>query len=220
MSWLEPRVALGLLAVLIGLVPGGAVAAGSSTTKTTETYKWVDEQGVIHYGDRVPPQYSKQDRSVLNSQGVEVRHLDAQRTPEQIAADERAREEVIRQKQHDSFLMTTYTSVKDIEALRDVRLDQLRGQKVAAEQYVESLHSRLSSLQSRAMSFKPYSARPEARRMPDDLAEDLVRTMNELRAQTNALTQKGEEETNLRAQFQADIERYRELHTAQVQAQR
>jgi len=53
--------------------------------------------------------------------------------------------------------------------------------------------------------------------MPDDLAEDLVRTINELREQTNALAAHKEEETQLRAQFQSDIERYRELHTIHSQ---
>ena len=47
--------------------------------------------------------------------------------------------------------------------------------------------------------------------MPDDVAEDLVRTLNELRSQNNALVSKTEEETTVKAQFQADIERYQEL---------
>jgi len=76
---------------------------------------------------------------------------------------------------------------------------------------------RLASLQTRAMNFQPYSPRADARRMPDDLAEDLVRTINELREQTNALAAHKEEETQLRAQFQSDIERYRELHTIHSQ---
>ncbi|MBV8804275.1 MAG: hypothetical protein JO042_04495, partial [Sinobacteraceae bacterium] len=83
-----------------------------------------------------------------------------------------------------------------------------------AEQYVDTLHSRLSALQSRAKVFKPYSARSDARRMPDDLAQDLVHTLNELRTQGNVVATKNEEETALKAQFQADIERYRELHAA------
>ena len=53
--------------------------------------------------------------------------------------------------------------------------------------------------------------------MPDDLAEDLVRTVNELRAQAAALAASTEEETALRKQFQGDIERYRELHTIHSQ---
>ena len=92
-----------------------------------------------------------------------------------------------------------------------MRLDQLKGQRLAAEQYVDNLHSRLTGLQTRALLFKPYNSRPDAHRMPDDLAEDLVRTLNEMRTQSAVLTAKGEEESALRAQFQADIERYREL---------
>jgi hypothetical protein len=215
MSGQAPRIAIGLMLVLAGAVSVVANAASNSSSKSSTgvTYRWVDEQGVVHYGDSVPPQYAQKEQSVLNSQGVEIQRLDAPKSPEQQAAEDHARQEVIRKKQHDSFLLSTYTSVHDIEALRDLRLEQLRGQRIAAEQYVENLHSRLSTLQTRAMLFKPYSERPEARRMPDDLAEDLVRTLNELHTQSNTLAVKGQEETTLKANFQADIERYRELHT-------
>jgi hypothetical protein len=208
------QLTLGMLIAFAGLAPVAANAGNSSGDKVT-VYRWTDEQGVVHYGDRIPPQYTQQERAVLNGQGVVVRRLDAQKTPEQAAAEARVQQTVFRQKQHDAFLITNYGSVKDIEALRDVRLDQLRGQKSTAEQYVESLHSRLSTLQTRAKVFKPYSPRPDARRMPDGLAEDLVHTLNELRTQSNVVATKSEEETALKAQFQADIERYRELHAAQ-----
>lgn len=174
-------------------------------------YRWVDDKGVVHYGDHLPPEYATKESAILNKQGVEVRHNEAQRSPEQMAADQKRAEELLRQKQHDAFLLTTYTSVKDIEALRDERLDQIMGQRRAAEQYMEGLHSRLTNLQGRAKKFAPYSDKPDARRMPDDLAEDLVRTMNEMKTQRTALTAKDTEEATLRAEFQADIERYREL---------
>jgi Domain of unknown function (DUF4124) len=205
-----------LHAMILLLALGGLTAQARAATDTSKslTYRWVDEQGVVHYGDSIPPQYAQKEGSVLNNRGVEIRRLEAQKTPEQLAADARMKEEILRQKQHDNFLLTTYTSVKDIEALRDLRLEQLRGQRAAAEQYVETLHSRLSSLQTRAELFKPYNDRPEAHRMPDDLAEELVRTLNEWHAQSDVLTAKSQEETALRAQFQADIERYRQLHVA------
>ena len=174
-------------------------------------YRWVDENGVVHYGDRLPPQQAKKESAILNKQGVEVGRTEAQKTPEQLAEERQRADAVLRQKQHDAFLLTTYTSVKDIEALRDERLDQISGQRRAAEAYVEGLHSRLNNLQTRAKNFAPYSDKPGAHRMPDDLAEDLVRTMNEMKAQQNALEVKDAEENALRAQFQADIERYREL---------
>jgi hypothetical protein len=193
-------------------VSGAAQAAPPDSAHQGVAYRWVDAQGVVHYGDHVPPEDTSKERAILNGRGVEVGHLDAQKSAEQIAADEHARAAVIRKKEHDNFLMTTYTSVKDIEGLRDVRLGQLKAQRAAAEQYVESLRSRLETLQTRALVYRPYNARVDARRMPDDLAENLVRTVNELRVQSGAYAAKSAEEAQLRAQFQADIERYRELN--------
>ncbi len=197
------------------LTLSGAAQANpaSSTSHQGVAYRWVDDQGVVHYGDHVPPEYTGKDRAILNGRGVEVGHLDAQKSAEQIAADERAKAAALKKKEHDSFLMTTYTSVKDIEGLRDLRLGQLQAQRAAAEQYVESLRSRLGALQTRALIYKPYNTRADARRMPDDVAENLVRTVNELRVQSNAYAAKSAEEAELRAQFQADIERYRELNS-------
>jgi len=205
-----------IMGLLLGLVALGAQAA-SPDSKVGVAYRWVDEQGVVHYGDSVPPQYAEKERTIFNSRGVAVGHVDAQKSAQQLAADEREEQEINKQRQHDTFLIATYTSVKDIERLRDVRLDQLKGQRVAAEQYVETLRSRLASLQSRAMLFRPYNARGDARRMPDDLAEDLVRSVNELRTQSTALTAKSAEESSLRAQFDADIQRYQLLRAAHAQ---
>jgi hypothetical protein len=219
MSSRTPRPRYRWLLACTALAWAGACAAAPSPSSSKQgvAYRWVDEQGVVHYGDHIPPQYANKERAVLNAQGVEVGRLEAQKSPEQAAADARERETQMKQRQHDAFLITTYTSVKDIEALRDLRLDQLRGQRAAAEQYTESLRTRLATLHTRALNFQPYSSRPEARRMPDDLAENLVRTVNELKAQDRELAGKLQEEATLRAQFQADIERYRALHTIHSQ---
>jgi hypothetical protein len=202
------------LGLVLAAVLAAAVAeAAPPGDKGTVTYRWVDEQGVVHYGDTVPPQYADKDRQVLNADGVPVQDLPAQKTPEQLATEERERAEMTKRKQHDSFLLTTYTSVQDIEALRDARLAQIKTQQAAGQQYIESLRSRLASLQARSMNYRPYSDNLNARRMPDDLAENLVRTVNELHVQSGALEARASEEANVRAQFDADIARYRELHT-------
>jgi hypothetical protein len=191
-------------------------AAATNDSKAPVVYRWVDEHGVVHYGDRVPPQYAQQETHVLNRQGVEVGRVSAEKTPAEVEAATREQEELRRQKQHDDFLLTTYTSVEDIEQLRDERLQQLKGQRVAAEQYIEGLHERLIGLQARALLFKPYNA--AARRLPDDVAEQLVRTLNEIRTQRTSLTAKDQQESAVRAQFQADIDRYRELRSASTAA--
>src|SRR5215469_17205990 len=127
-----PRFAAILLAAAVALT--GESAAGAPASQGI-TYRWVDDQGVVHFGDQVPPQYAQKEHSELNAQGVEVGRLGAQKSPEQQAADSRKEEAVMRQKQHDAFLLTTYTSVGDIEALRDERLEQLKTQRAAAEAY-------------------------------------------------------------------------------------
>lgn len=206
MSIRASRIALSLL--LASAAMSGAHAAQN---KGITAYRWVDDQGVVHYGDSIPPQYAEKAHAMINDQGVEVGHTEAQKTPEQLAAAAQVEAETLKRQQHDNFLVTTYTSVADIESLRDVRLDQLQGQRVAAEAYVDNLQSRLVALQGRAKHFRPYNTSSGARKMPDDLAEDLVRTLNELHIQSSALVAKNEEVSAVRAQFQTDIERYREL---------
>jgi hypothetical protein len=179
-------------------------------------YKWVDDQGVVHYGDRIPPQYSQKESTLLNKEGVPIGHKDATKSAAEQAAEADAEAQLARQKQHDSFLLATYTSVKDIEQLRDERLLQVKSQRVAAEQYVTTLSERLAALQARAQNFKPYSTRPDAHRMPDDLAEQIVHTINDIRTQRAALSLSKEEEVKTQVQFQADIDRYKELRAAQA----
>src|SRR3954464_15125393 len=99
---------LGVLVAFAGWGPVALAANSQSSGSNAVTYKWTDDQGIVHYGDSVPPQYAQKERAVLNNRGVEVRKLDAQKTLEQMAADERARQDNFKQKQHDAFLMNTY----------------------------------------------------------------------------------------------------------------
>ena len=45
----------------------------------------MDKNGERHYGDAVPPEYAQSERRVLNSQGVEVQHVDAELNAQQRA---------------------------------------------------------------------------------------------------------------------------------------
>lgn len=202
------------LALILALACGAGSALAQNSNQGPVAYRWVDEHGVVHYGDTVPPQYARNSRQILNSQGVEIGHVDAEKTPAQLAAEEHAHARRLAQQQHDYFLLGTYTSVKDIESLRDERLAQIEAQQTAAQQYVESLQSRLASLQSHAQQFKPYSSRADAPRMPDDLAQELVQTLSEVHAQNQAIEARDQQEAQVKAQFQSDIERFEQLKAA------
>ena len=60
------------------------------------TYKWVDDQGVVHYTDKMPPEAINKGSVELNKQGVPIKKNDPALTPEQRRARE-AEEERARQ---------------------------------------------------------------------------------------------------------------------------
>jgi hypothetical protein len=191
---------------------GAAACCVAQTSSSGGTvFKWTDEKGVVHYGDSIPPEYAQGERSMLNSRGVEVGHVEGIGNAAAVAERARAADAARQKAQHDQFLLSTYLSTKDIEQLRDERLSQQDGQIKASSTYIDSLNVRLVALQDRAFHFKPYSSDAKARRMPDDLAEELVRVSSEIRNQRAALETKRKEQADMRSQFEADITRYREL---------
>jgi len=194
---------------LAAVMTTAAYAADAGKSRTT--YSWIDKNGHKQYGDAVPPEYAQTERRILNKDGIETGRIGPPKTPEQLMEERRQKEAIERAKQHDHFLVTTYNSVKDIERLRDERLDQLKAQITAAQGYIGTLEARLQSLQQRAQQFKPYNTAPTARRMPDDLAEQLVRGQSEVNSQRKALERKRQELVDVRSQFDADSVRFTQL---------
>ena len=89
-----------LIAALVALaLLGGAADAHAqsqqkqATTSQPKLYRWVDKNGQVHYGDKVPPKYAGQDRDVLNRQGLRVGREAGSATGEEARARaERARQ--------------------------------------------------------------------------------------------------------------------------------
>ena len=212
------RKAIPFLATVLSGLLIASVAHSQSRPKTgsevKQAYKWTDDKGVVHYGDSVPAEYSQREQRVLNSQGLEVQKRQAEMSPTEAAEFAARQKEESRRKQHDMFLISTYPSVKEIENVRDIRLDQIQGQIIAAEAYISSLTTRVEELKQRAQMFAPYNTKPGARRMPDDLAQEMVRVMSELRTQNSALNSKQTEHQKVVAQYDEDIKRFKELRTS------
>jgi hypothetical protein len=180
------RKAIPILAtVLSGFIVAGAAhaQAPSGGGEKRQTYKWTDEKGVVHYGDSVPAEFSQREQRVLNKQGVEVTKTQAEMSQAEAAEYAARQKEEAQRRAHDMFLISTYPSVKEIENVRDTRLDQINAQISAADAYIATLTTRVDGLKQRAMIFAPYNKAPNARRMPNDLAEEMVRALSELRTQ-------------------------------------
>jgi hypothetical protein len=215
---------LAWLAVLALALPsiGGAqphpAAAPSQHGQPSKLYRWTDEKGVVHYGDSIPPEYAKQDRSVLNSQGVNVGFEQGELTPEQRAEQERKaaeaakaqadREEAARR---DKTLLATYITVSDIEDLRNRRLELLEGQIKVTELYLANLRKRLVALQDEASNYKPYTTRENAPQIPENLATDISRTAGSINLYEQTLSRTRSDEETVRSSFDSDIRRFKEL---------
>ena len=196
-------------AIVLLVMP--ALAAGAETGSGRKLYKWVDEHGVTHYGDDIPPQYAAQEQHVINAQGVEVEHVEAQKSAEQLAAEEQRRAAAAESESRDRNLLNTYVTVGEIERLRDQRLALLSDQMKVTSQFLEALNARLKKLRLASLRFKPYSTDANAPPMTDQVAEDLVRVGSDIRTQTENLREKHTEEATMSRQFESDIARFKQL---------
>lgn len=196
-----------------------AASAGFAQNKSQpKTYRWVDDKGIVHYGDHVPPQYAGKNREILNNEGVAVGFQQGELTDAQRA--EAARKKAAQDKadaarqqklEHDQRLLQTYGSVKDIEDLRDRRLELMASQIKVTQLYLENLQDRLAKLQKQASPYKPYSQKPNAPPLPKDLSNDIARTTSSITLYQKTLAHAQVEQEQVKADFAADIQRFKEL---------
>ncbi len=195
----------------------GLALTGMATA--ADTYRWVDEQGIVHYGDTVPSESARYDQQVLNSQGVTISIIEGYRTQEQREEQARIRyeqERIAREKAkrqaRDSVLLNTYLSVEEIERLRDRRLELLRAQSMVTEQYLGTLNARLRGLEEEATKFNyPYDLDSDLPPLPENLAMEMVQTLEAVAQYESNLQTKREEQGSLDALFNMDIERFKDL---------
>lgn len=189
-----------------------ALAGNSpSSVPGRKVYQWVDEQGITHYGDQIPPEYASQEHKVFNGQGIEIDHTEAQKTPEQQSEEEQKRTDALQRAARDHNLLNSYVSVQEIEHLRDQRLALLTDQIKVTGQFLDTLNKKMSGLRVTSSRFKPYSLDPNAPVMSDQLADDLVRVNGDILTQQENLREKHAEAAALSKQFESDIARFKEL---------
>jgi hypothetical protein len=200
------------------VVAAFALQSTASAQQGPRLYKWTDRDGVVHYGDKIPPEYANLDRNVLNDQGVSVGFEEGEITAAERAviaereakaeAEQQARAEVARR---DRMLLETYLTVADIEDLRDRRLELLESQIKVTELYLNNLRKRLVGLQVEAGNFKPYTTDANAPQIPENLALDISRTTASILLYEQTLARTRSDQEAVRVAFNTDIARFREL---------
>ena len=186
----------------------------TAADKDKKTFRWVDDEGVVHFGDSVPPQYSENDVNVLNQQGVHVDFVKGRLSEAELAEIERQKaldEERARQQRAKRILLATYQSVEEIEMHRDRRLELVEAQAKVANLYLRNLSVRLENLLDEASNFRPYSDDPDAPPLPLDLSEDLEMTRERLDRYRTIRDQNEERVREISDRFDVDIERFKKI---------
>src|SRR3989338_7469297 len=133
--------AIALIAGLVFSLPAAA-----------KLYKWVDDQGVTHYGETIPPQYAGKDRVELDKSGRTIKKEekltpDEQRAKELADAKEREEKEAaLEQKRHDNALLNTYSNVKEIDLARSRNLQQVDARVNSISSQLKMVEANLAGL--------------------------------------------------------------------------
>ncbi|MGD2056345.1 MAG: DUF4124 domain-containing protein [Gammaproteobacteria bacterium] len=192
------------------LLPGLLCAVGALAERT---FKWVDEEGNVHYGDRVPLQYTNQEHQEINEQGRTLKTYEAPSTPEEIAERKRfaaiqaeQKKQQAEQAKRDEVLLATYSSEADLLLMRDNRI-------AAIEELIQLTDSRITSLQKRLADLAEEAAGHESRGrpVPEFVQQQTASVRKQISDNQEIIKTKRAEMAAIQQQFAADIARYQEL---------
>jgi hypothetical protein len=186
----------------------------ANTVHAQQLYRWVDENGEVHFGDSIPAEYSEIERQVVNEHGITVDVLHAKKSDEELAEEARLAEvkrDIELQRRADQALLATYLSVDEIIMHRDRRVELFQAQARVTELYLKNLQGRLDLLEKEASRYRPYSSDPDAPMIEPDLANDLAATRETIERHEENLRRFRQDEQSIVARFDGDIDRFRRL---------
>lgn len=202
------RVALLTISTVILMSPLAAQAT---------LYKWLDEDGRVHFGDRIPVKYQLKEHEELNQRGVVLKHNDAAKTKEEKAEEKRLAKErkklelaEKKQKQRDRVLLDTYTTERDLIVARDSRLEAVGSQIQLAETIISDSNKNIESLERQVTQIKASN-----REVPEDLYQRIASEKQQVEVQTKVEQGHIKRRDDISAQFNGYIERFNTLKALQ-----
>jgi hypothetical protein len=190
--------------LLAGLVFSLPVAA--------KTYKWVDDKGVTHYGETIPPEYANKDRALLNKSGVVVDKqevLTAEERRAKAAGDAKIRDEAAQardQRRHDKSLIDSYNNVEEIELSRTRSLQQVDARINSISSQLKMDTNNLQSLQKDADSRAASGGK-----IPAGLHDEIKDAQARVRSTQQELDKYKADKLIINTRYDTDKARYKEL---------
>ncbi|RDH82526.1 MAG: hypothetical protein DIZ80_09575 [endosymbiont of Galathealinum brachiosum] len=188
--------------------------------------KWVDEDGQVHYGDRVPSKYLRKEHSLLNEQGVTLRTSEAHKTEkEQTESQKKQKLEAAENKKRliasrkkalrDRVLLDTFTTENDLMIARDARLDSIDSQISLSETLIKNDETKLSNIKGRIDSIEK-----TGRVAPENLHNEIISVGRQLENNYAFIEDKNNEREELVETFNQDVKRFRQLQKEKREARK
>lgn len=185
----------------------------SQSAFAKKMYRWVDENGETIFSDQVPPEHSQYRRESLNEKGRVVEVTEQAKTKEQQAIDNRlralkkAQEKIIAQQAaNDKVLLSTFRNLKDMEASLYATLQSLDAQRNMAQGNLKRVENQLETLQKKAAELER-----NGKKVPQSLLDEIKQTEVQIQAAYAEINKQIEKKNRAKAEFEADIERFKFL---------
>ncbi|HEU4709649.1 MAG TPA: DUF4124 domain-containing protein [Methylophilaceae bacterium] len=181
-----------------------ALASGLAFAEAKHIQKWVDDHGVTHYGDVIPPQYAGEKTSEINSQGITVKRRENKPNAKDKSASKTP--EVSEQERRDKALLNSFTTAKEIDLARDrnLQLDQATVQSL--QQRLGDAEKRLDKTNSSIAEFSK-NKKP----VPADLTDTQKLQQQEIEKIKEQIARKQANMDATRTRFENDKKRFIEL---------
>jgi hypothetical protein len=190
---------------------GAAVFLLTAQHARATTYKWVDDQGIVHYTDKMPPEAVNKGSVELNKQGIPIKKNDPALTPEQRKArdaDEERQRQATQQRseieRRDRALLQSYTTEGEIDLARKRALGTIDAQVQSAQAYSAQLTKRKQQLDTQRAASSDKTVSPVIERELTNIDEELAK-------QADLVAGKRREADTVNARYDADKQRWQTL---------
>ena len=202
-----------------------AAALWAAPASAAEVYRWVDENGEVHYSESLPPDYKDSGHDVLNRQGMVVdenqtltpppppKEEPSKDVPQELPRDasglprpKALYSEVEMQQRMDNFLMLRYDSEQEILDAMNVEIKQLNYDRRLLEGSRDSMNQAFRG-QVRVAAERQRAGVP----VGDKTAVEIAKIRRNLAKNADSLQGLLVREENIRADFEKQLVRYRHL---------
>lgn len=208
-----------IAALFLSTLLVASAAAQSGGEKPKKLYKWVDEQGNVHFSDTVPSDQIKKGRQEIV--GSSVKTVARQKTPEELEAERLAAIQAAELKRikdaqdtADRALLMSYTSEADLFRARDKELEGLDGTLATNKLAITSHEKALTDMLSSAAEFER-AKKP----VPKTVTDSINKIRKDLEEQRRLSSQYEANKLQVKADYDKKLARYLELKAKAKEAQ-